>query len=260
MGKEPVRQSWFDTLYCGPLGCRKTTFCVFFGGRQMAGEVSWGGMAGMLHYKGRARNETAWFWEETGVFRKLIGLVAILLGVAWLGGKLVGDAKEPPYRVVRHAGRIEIREYEAMVLAEVVVSGDTRQDAAGTGFKVLADYIFGGNEQREKLPMTTPVMQQEMPDGQWMVAFVMPSGHTLATLPEPFNTAVALRAFDHRQVMVGKLSGTPTEQEIAALRQEMIHLSQTWEATLVGQPLAAYYNPPWTPTPLRRNELLWELR
>lgn len=194
------------------------------------------------------------------MFLRLIGLVATLLGVAWLGGKLVGDAKEPPYRVVRLAGRIEIRAYEAMVLAEVLVSGDTRQDAANTGFKALADYIFGGNEQREKLPMTTPVMQQQVPKNQWMVAFVMPQGHTLATLPEPLNTAVVLRSFDQREMMVGKLSGTPTEAEIASLREEMIHLAQEWDATLVGQPLTAYYNPPWTPTPLRRNELLWELR
>ena len=71
--------------------------------------------------------------------------------------------------------------------------------AAEAGFKRLAAYIFGGNRAGQDIAMTAPVVQQqdgvsivdmtapvlqEPGDGEWTMAFVMPSGYTLETLPQ----------------------------------------------------------------------------
>ena len=41
-------------------------------------------------------------------------------------------------------------------LAQVDVEADYR-NALGMGFSILANYIFGGNKKKSKIPMTTPV-------------------------------------------------------------------------------------------------------
>jgi hypothetical protein len=64
--------------------------------------------------------------------------------------------EEPAHRVVERVGAIEIREYAAMIVAEVEVSGDQTR-ASNRGFRPLANYIFGGNTPRQEIAMTTPV-------------------------------------------------------------------------------------------------------
>jgi hypothetical protein len=53
---------------------------------------------------------------------------------------------------------VEVRQYAPHIAAEVTVSGE-RDAAINAGFRVLAGYIFGGNEVRAKVAMRTPVKQ-----------------------------------------------------------------------------------------------------
>jgi hypothetical protein len=68
----------------------------------------------------------------------------------------------PAYRVAQRDGDIEIREYPALVAAEVSVGGE-RDTAVREGFRLLAGYIFGGNDGGRRIAMTAPVMQQPQP-------------------------------------------------------------------------------------------------
>ena len=52
--------------------------------------------------------------------------------------------ESPRYKVVRKDNRFEIRDYDDYIVAEVRVDGDFTS-ALQKGFRVLADYIFGGN-------------------------------------------------------------------------------------------------------------------
>ena len=45
------------------------------------------------------------------------------------------------------------RDYQAVVAAEVSVTGDQRA-AARKGFRLLAGYIFGGNRRHQSIAMT----------------------------------------------------------------------------------------------------------
>jgi hypothetical protein len=64
--------------------------------------------------------------------------------------------ESPSYNVEKKDGNFEIREYEDYILAQVDVEADYR-NALGMGFSILANYIFGGNKKKSKIPMTTPV-------------------------------------------------------------------------------------------------------
>ena len=123
--------------------------------------------------------------------------------------------EEPAYQVVIKDGDFELRRYNTMIIAEVVVTGGL-SEASNKGFRQVADYIFGNNEdplkkQAEKIEMTAPVTVEpdlsskiamtapvtvESQGGNqqstWKLSFVMPSKFTLETLPKPKNNNINL--------------------------------------------------------------------
>jgi DNA gyrase inhibitor GyrI len=160
----------------------------------------------------------------------------------------------PRYTTIESHGAIEIRDYEPMIVAETRVTGE-RRDAINQGFRSIAGYIFGGNRARQKIAMTAPVTQQPDGDG-WRVRFVMPSAHTLDTLPLPDDPAVRLGALPAGRYAAIRFSGTPTEGLLARHRQQLLDDLAQRGLPAAGEPIMAFYNPPWTLPFLRRNEIL----
>ena len=83
--------------------------------------------------------------------------------------------QQQPYESIGRWGEVEIRRYPAHTIAEVIVDGDF-DDAGNRGFRPLFGYIQG------QIAMTAPVVQTPGSDGH-SVAFVMPEGRDLDTLP-----------------------------------------------------------------------------
>lgn len=128
--------------------------------------------------------------------------------------------EEPDYKVVQKLDEMEVREYAAYTVAEVVVPG-TAAEAGNLAFPILAGYIFGKNKGERKFAMTAPVTQTAepvkfsmtapvtqtaTPDG-FRVQFVLPKGVTLANAPEPLDTRVTLRDVAPSRVAVIRYSG-----------------------------------------------------
>jgi len=178
--------------------------------------------------------------------------------------------EEPKYVVTLKEGRAELRDYPAMVAAEVSVSGD-RSEAASEGFKLLAGYIFGGNtkkqsiamtapvvqaaSQGEKIAMTAPVLQTEQ-QGIWNVRFLMPSRYTLDTLPKPNNARVRLIAVPAARMAVVQFPGLAREDDVLAETAKLNTFISKHKLQVVGQPALARYNPPWSLWFMRRNEMM----
>ena len=183
------------------------------------------------------------------------------------------SAAIPDYIVTLQDGASEIRDYPALVAAEVTVGGD-RSTAVRSGFRLLAGYIFGGNNGGTSIAMTAPVVQRPLPGTRiamtapvmqtqtgddWTIQFMMPSGWTLETLPKPNNAQVHLCAVAPRRVAAQRFSGLGGEAEI---RRQTIHLNaflHHYHLKAAGVPELARYDPPWQPWFLRRNEILIEL-
>ena len=178
--------------------------------------------------------------------------------------------EEPPYTPSLKDGNFEVRDYPALIAAEVSVSGD-RAQASSEGFKLLAAYIFGGNTKKqsiamtapvvqaaaesEKIAMTAPVMQTGQPGG-WTVRFVMPRSYTLATLPTPNDARVRLVSVPAARVAVVRFSGLAGDDDIAEQTGLLNDFVARNRLDKTGRPALARYNPPWTPPFLRRNEIM----
>lgn len=192
------------------------------------------------------------------------GLVSLVVTTAvGYAAYIEVTTKEPAYRVLRSHGAIQLRAYEPMTVAEVVTAG-ARQDAVGEGFRPLAGYIFGGNAHSDSISMTAPVIQQPTstpePDRNlWSIRFVMPEEWSLETLPRPDDPAIALHDVPRRTVAVVRFPGF-ADDTVAAEKTAAL---EAWIASagLVAQsePMIAYYNAPWIPGLLRRNEIMIEV-
>lgn len=196
----------------------------------------------------------------------------IVLG-AILGATLLGtDAmavEEPAFKAVLHEGAFEVRDYPALVVAEVTVSGD-QKEAASRGFRLLAGYTFGGNKRRQSIAMTAPVAQaptsekiamtapvtQTQNAGEWVVRFTMPSAYSMETLPEPNDPKVHLRAVPPARFAVLQFSGLARKDDVAAKTAELEKLAATQHLRVIGPASLAQYDPPWTLWFMRRNEVM----
>ena len=176
--------------------------------------------------------------------------------------------EEPEYQIIRAIGDVEMRQYAAYAVAEVVVPGPA-SDAGNQAFPVLAGYIFGKNKGERKfamtapvtqaavpvkLEMTAPVTQMAEPDG-FLVQFVLPKGVTAASAPEPLDARVKLRDVSPERVAVIRYSGFWSEsnyrEHLETLQKALRSAGLKW----TGEPVYSRYNPPFTPWFLRRNEI-----
>lgn len=186
-----------------------------------------------------------------------LGLLVVLTGCAWV--YMTSNVEEAPYDVVAADGDIERRAYPALIAAEVKTSG-TRYDAVRSGFGPLARYIFARERDGEKIAMTAPVTQQPDAEDRWTIGFIMPAKYELANLPAPVQGQVTLTPLPPVERAAIRFSGVATDDSIAAQEEAL----RAWIAErgyeTVGAPIYAYYNDPWTPGFLRRNEVLIDIR
>jgi effector-binding domain-containing protein len=177
--------------------------------------------------------------------------------------------EEASYNVLKKDNKFEIRDYAPHILAETVVEGNF-EEAGNKAFNRLFRYISGDNRSRDKVTMTAPVSQEPMreeikmtaPVGQqrvqesWAISFMMPASYTLETLPEPDDPKVTLRQVPARRIAAVCYSGFWSEKSFHRYKLELESWIHERGLTIVGDPIWARYNPPFTPWFLRRNEIL----
>lgn len=197
--------------------------------------------------------------------------VAVVAAGAALWGPIVSNVEQAGYKVIETHGAIEIRDYAPMIVAQTEVSG-ARDEAISKGFRTIADYIFGNNTAQQKVAMTAPVIQQpsekiamtapviQQGEGdQWQVRFVMPSEYRMDTLPTPKNDAVDIKEIPGKRFVVIRFSGMADEEMLAEQTTTLNAFLKERGLEPLSPPAYAFFNPPWTLPPLRRNEVMVEV-
>jgi DNA gyrase inhibitor GyrI len=187
-----------------------------------------------------------------------IGCLAVLGAQAW---SVTARAayESAPYKVVESDGNIEIREYPDLVLASTEAKFDARGNDGS--FMRLFRYISGNNESDQKIEMTTPVfMEPENPKSKGQMGFVMPRQIAEAGAPAPNTSEVAIRKREGGRFAVIRFSGVMSAKKANAQESKL----REWlrDRGIEGEETSerAGYDPPFTPGPLRRNEVLIRLK
>jgi hypothetical protein len=153
----------------------------------------------------------------------------------------------PDYKVLTQDGKFEIREYPALSVVRT---------AAGDGdFMRLFRYISGGNVAEQKIAMTAPVLMQHHGEKTGM-SFIVPRDVAAGPVPAPKDAAVTMDTLPAGRFAVYRYSGGRNEPN----EQQALEKLRAWTAPrqleITGEPLFGYYDPPWIPTFLRRNEVM----
>ena len=203
---------------------------------------------------------------------RLILCMAMLFSAAFFMVNMpVAQATEKPdYTVVMEDDEFEIREYPSMLIAEVTVKGD-RKTAANLAFKKLAGFIFGDNQSRsklamtspvtqtpavsEKIAMTAPVVQTQTDTGIWVVNFMMPSEYTMETLPVPDDKDITIRETDPYKAVTVRFTGKWKMSTMEKRTRQLETYAAEKGLTTLGPPDYAFYDPPFMPGFMRRNEV-----
>lgn len=190
------------------------------------------------------------------------GALAAVGAAIFITKKVAEHTEEPDYDTVRKDGDIEVRDYDAMVVAETVKSG-YHEKARRIGFETLAAYIFAQNRSGRKIAMTAPVLQQlSESEGQtkgWAIRFVMPKKYTVATLPAPATSEIALKELPAKRVVAIRFNGNFSASLASKKLMSLYNYIADESLQQKGDPEYAFYNPPWTPGFLKRNEILIEV-
>ena len=205
--------------------------------------------------------QKSYYW----MMKSLLLIIFLLL----LPG-VVMATEEPAYKVIIQNDDYEVREYKALIVAQVIVNEDF-ENAGNTGFRILAAYIFGGNQSKTKIAMTAPVGQVAQVQSEkiamtapvalfknesgFAVQFTMPKNFTLETLPAPNDSRVKLIEIPPRKVAVYRYSGSWSEsryqEKLAQFREALKKNSVVTQ----GDPIFARFNSPFMIWFLRRNEI-----
>ena len=178
-----------------------------------------------------------------------LGIAALVGAWAWA----TWSVETPEYALLEQDGAFELRRYPPVVAARVERAGD-RGRAVRSAFGPLSRYIFAKDREGEKIAMTAPVTQEPAGSG-WAVSFLMPAGSRMASLPQPAGD-VRLIETEARLVAAVRFSGSWTDARFDRFAGDLEDWMRARGLVPQGPPEYAYYNDPFTPGVLRRNEVL----
>jgi len=172
----------------------------------------------------------------------------------------VNKTEEQNYTVIQKDQNFEIRFYPSATLATIKSDAKTYKDLSGPGFRKLAGYIFGGNEDKTQIAMTAPV-QMDINDAVSTMSFVMPSSYNQTNLPKPNNPDVILQEATAEYVAAIQFGGFASDSELKFYSEKLRNILEQKGIKTYGNVRFLGYNPPFQLVG-RRNEIIisieWE--
>ena len=156
----------------------------------------------------------------------------------------VSSIETQKYRVVKKEDGFEIRFYPKATFATIRSNGTNYKQIASSGFRKLAGYIFGGNDQNKSIAMTAPV-RMEMSEKGSAMSFVMPEKYDMATLPKPKDATVEIKQSEELYAAVIAFGGYANDEKINDYTNKLVALLQKKNIKIIGGFNFLGYNAPY---------------
>lgn len=174
------------------------------------------------------------------------GAAAFAAAGYWLYATSRASVEIAGYRSLEEDGAFSLREYPALAVARTTMRGP--DDA----FMRLFGFIDGGNARGAKIPMTAPVFI----DGDHTMSFVLPGDVAKSGAPAPTGYDVELGTRAPVRVVVNRFPGAAKAADIERATAELRAWAAEGEIPVEGEPILAFYDAPFIPGFLRRNEVM----
>jgi hypothetical protein len=193
---------------------------------------------------------------------KYVIIIAMILAILLIASQFmtnisVEKTNQQPYKLIKKEDDIEIRHYQASVMASVRGTETTYKESSNKNFRKLASYIFGANNNSEKISMTSPVYMDWSSKGSSM-SFVMPNGYNLENLPKPIDGEITLHETKPVFVAAIKYGGFSSDQDFETNKKKLSDYLARNGIKYSGNFKFLGYNPPYQLIN-RRNEVVVEI-
>ncbi|MFZ4581188.1 MAG: SOUL family heme-binding protein [Paludibacter sp.] len=172
-----------------------------------------------------------------------IAIVVILIFLA-LTFMSANKTETQKYDVILKDKDLEIRFYPSATIATIASSAKSYEELSSSGFRKLAGYIFGGNEAKTQISMTSPV-QMDINDTVSTMSFVMPSAYNQANLPKPNNPDVIIKETPNEYVAAIQFGGFASDKELKKYAEKLFVILKEKGYKSIGNPRFLGYNPPY---------------
>lgn len=162
-----------------------------------------------------------------------------------------------PFTVIKKYDQFEVRDYEASLFTTVKLPTADYKKASSRGFSILAGYIFGGNDKKEKIAMTSPVAMS-IEDSMTMM-FMVPKQYKKEDLPNPNQSGIEIIEEPARRVAAVSFGGWADSAKIAKYKNALIAALDAEGIEYSNRFFFLGYNPPYDLIG-RKNEVIVELK
>jgi hypothetical protein len=188
------------------------------------------------------------------VLATLVVLFIVAQAFIW---RSVGNVEQHKYIVLKEYPEFEVRQYAPAIFSSVTMPVSSYERSSSSGFRVLAGYIFGGNEKQQSIAMTSPV-KMVMGDSVKM-SFMVPSNMKMEELPKPSNGSVYFEQEEQKIMAAIRFGGWASDEKIAEHKRKLLQLIEKEGLQTKGSCMYLGYNPPYELIN-RRNEVVVELQ
>ena len=162
------------------------------------------------------------------------------------------------YTVLKKEQDIEIRKYPPATMATISMEARSYKELSSSGFRTLASYIFGGNEQKKNIAMTSPV-HMDISDVGSSMSFVMPSEYKKDDLPIPDNKSIKIETTPEEYVAAIQFGGYANDEDIKKYASLLEHALKAKGIEYYGNFQFLGYNAPYQVLD-RKNEIIVRVR
>ena len=175
-----------------------------------------------------------------------IGLVLIGIFIVFQSFIAINAVKteKQKFRVILKEDRFEIRFYPSATMATIYSNATDYKGLASSGFRKLARYIFGGNEQKQSISITAPVRMNMTEKGSSM-SFVMPEKYNNNELPTPNDKSIDIQQSKPVYVASISFSGYATDVKIKSNKEQLEQMLKDKNIKVVGEYSFLGYNAPY---------------
>lgn len=163
--------------------------------------------------------------------------------------------EKPAYESISKEGNFEVRKYAAIPVVSAPMDDMGKRDES---FRTLFRYISGGNEEKKKIAMTSPVFMEdggEKKEGR--MSFMIPAKVSEKGAPVPNAEDVTVSEIGGGTFAVLRFKGWKDEAKQDKAIEDLAKLVADGKLKPIGKPFFAFYDPPWTLEMFRTNEV-WQ--
>ena len=193
---------------------------------------------------------------------KVVSIILGIIAVAFIAVQIFAlksqkNIETYSYVVNKEYDQFEVRRYEATLFSSVKLSGTIYKENSSEGFSVLAGYIFGNNERKEKIAMTSPVAMT-LKDTSTML-FMVPKKFNKETLPQPNESKIKFQKEPAKTVAAIQFKGWANDKKIEKYKQKLIAALDKQGINHTNRFYFLGYNAPYEVFN-RKNEVIVELQ